>query len=214
MTMTDGTVIEGTAEEFAKLDKIITNNIKQENKPVQAGDIIRITDGLGKRNGEKMTVDSVSSSGDVIRVEETDERLNIGEIDFEIIERKEKPKFAEGDYVKVIGETYFGDITEGMYSKIIELNHRGGGQHILELIDGSDIDKAPSNSLEKVELTDGDLSFLRAGREPGECRVGDIVEHDDSVWFVNKGLGEVVGMLDDSGSPLVSAKNYEGIDIN
>src|SRR5690625_4496630 len=161
-----------------------------------------------------MTVASVYSSGDVIRIEETDERLNIGEIDFEIIERKEKPKFAEGDYVKVIGETYFGDITEGMYSKIIELNHRGGGQHILELIDGSDIDKAPSNSLEKVELTDGDLSFLRAGREPGECRVGDIVEYDEAMWFENKGLGEVVGMLDDGVSPLVSAKDYEGIDIN
>ena len=88
MTMTDGTVIEGTAEELAKLDKIITNNIKQENKSVQAGDIIRITDGLGKRNGEAVTVASVSSSGDVIRVEETDERLNIGGIDFEIIGRK------------------------------------------------------------------------------------------------------------------------------
>src|SRR5690625_3473355 len=116
MTMADETVIVGTAEELAKLDKIITNNPKQE-KPVQAGDIIRITDGLGKRNGEAMTVASVSSSGDVIRVEETDERLNIGEIDFEIIGRKEKPKFAEGDYVKVIGETEFGNIAEGSYAK-------------------------------------------------------------------------------------------------
>src|SRR5690625_4935479 len=110
MTMADGTVIEGTAEELAELHQITSNSIKIE-KPVQAGDIIRITDGLGKRNGEKMTVASVNSYGDVIRVEETDERLNIGEIDFEIIGRKEKPKFAEGDYVKVIGETFYGDIT-------------------------------------------------------------------------------------------------------
>src|SRR5690625_3396588 len=110
MTMADGTVIEGTAEELAELHQITSNNIKFE-KPVRAGDIIQITDGLGKRNGEKMTIASVSSSGDVIRVEETDERLNIGEIDFEIIGRKEEPKFVEGDYVKVIGETLYGDIT-------------------------------------------------------------------------------------------------------
>src|SRR5690625_389028 len=214
MTMADGTVIEGTAEELVKLEKIITNNIKQENKSVQAGDIIRITDGLGKRNGEKMTVASVNSSGDVIRVEETDERLDIGEIEFEIIERKEKPKFAEGDYVKVIGETVYGDITEGAYAKIVELNPYDSNNHKIEIIDGSEYDFAPTHYLEKVELTDGDLSFLRAGREPGECRVGDIVEYDDAVWFVNKGLGEVVGMLDDGVSPLVSAKDYEGGDTN
>src|SRR5690625_1388666 len=213
MTMADGTVIEGTAEELAELHQITSNSIKIE-KPVQAGDIIRITDGRGKRNGEKMTIASVSSSGDVIRVEETDERLNIGEIEFEIIGRKEKPKFAEGDYVKVIGETVYGDITEGAYAKIVELNPYGDGQHKLELIDGSDFDVAHPNSLEKVELTDGDLSFIKAGREPGECRVGDIVEYDDAVWFANKGLGEVIGMLDDRVSPLVSAKDYEGGDTN
>ena len=213
MTMTDGTVIEGTAEELAKLDKIITNNTKQE-KPVQAGNIIRITDGLGNRNGEKMTVASVSSSGEVIRVEETDERLNIGEIDFEIIERKEKPKFAEGDYVKVIGETLYGDITDGTYAKVSELSQFEDGLHRIELIDGSKYDLAFAHYLEKAELTDGVLSFIRAGREPGECRVGDIVEYDDAMWFENKGLGEVVGISDASGDPLVSAKNYQGVDSN
>src|SRR5690625_4291003 len=125
-------------------------------KTVQAGDIIRITDGLGNRNGEEMTVASVSSSGDVIRVEETDERLNIGEIEFEIIERKEKPKFAEGDYVKVIGETVYGDITEGAYAKIVELNPYDSNNHKIEIIDGSEYDFAPTHYLEKVELTDGD----------------------------------------------------------
>src|SRR5690625_1491609 len=174
MTMADGTVIEGTAEELAELHQITSNSIKIE-KPVQAGDIIRITDGLGKRNGEKMTVASVNSSGDVIRVEETDERLNIGEIDFEIIERKEKPKFVEGDYVKVIGETLYGDITEGTYAKVNELSQFKDGLHRIELIDGSEYDLAFTISLEKVELTDGDLSFLKAGREPGEIEKGDIV---------------------------------------
>src|SRR5690625_2468866 len=144
-------------------------------KTVQAGDIIRITDGLGNRNGEEMTVASVSSSGDVIRVEETDERLNIGEIDFEIIGRKEKPKFAEGDYVKVIGETLYGDITEGTYAKVNELSQFKDGLHRIELIDGSEYDLAFTISLEKVELTDGGLSFLKAGREPGEIEKGDIV---------------------------------------
>src|SRR5690625_1169791 len=148
-------------------------------KTVQAGDIIRITDGLGNRNGEEMTVASVSSSGDVIRVEETDERLNIGEIDFEIIGRKEKPKFAGGDYVKVSGETFYEGVTVGLYANIVDLNPYGAGQHKLELIDRSDFDVAPPNSLEKVELTDGDLSFIRAGREPGEIEKGDIVKGSD-----------------------------------
>src|SRR5690625_905840 len=174
MTKADGTVIEGTAEELAELHQITSNSIKIQ-KPVQAGDIIRITDGLGKRNGEAMRVASVSSSGDVIRVEETDERLNIAEIDFEIIGCKEKPKFAEGDYVKVIGETFYGDITEGTYAKVSELNQFEVGLHRIDLIDGSDCDLAFTISLEKVELTDGDLSFIRAGREPGETITGDLV---------------------------------------
>src|SRR5690625_3361697 len=165
--MADGTVIEGTAEELAELEKIIANNTKQE-KPVQAGDIIRITDGLGKRNGEKMTVASVSSSGDVIRVEETDERLNIAEIEFEIIERKEKTKFAEGDYVKVIGETVYGDITEGAYAKIVELNPYDSNIHKIEIIDGTEYDYALTHYLEKVELSARELSFLKAGRESDE----------------------------------------------
>src|SRR5690625_5144345 len=165
MTKADGTVIEGTAEELAELHQITSNSIKIQ-KPVQAGDIIRITDGLGKRNGEKMTIASVSSSGDVIRVEETDERLNIGEIDFEIIGCKEKPKFAEGDYVKVIGETFYGDITEGTYAKVSELNQFEVGLHRIDLIDGSEFDLAFTNYLEKVEIIEGYYSFIRAGREP------------------------------------------------
>ena len=204
MTMTDGTVIEGTAEELAKLDKIITNNTKQE-KPVQAGDIIRITDGLGNRNGEKMTVASVNSSGDVIRVEETDERLNIGEIDFEIIERKEKPKFAEGDYVKVIGETFYEDITEGMYAKIVGLSPYRKDQYKIELIDGLDFDFAPAHFLEKVELTDGDLSFIRARREPGEIEKGDIVK-----GISGFGDRRFFGETEDVGIESIGARDHDG----
>src|SRR5690625_135964 len=204
MTMTDGTVIEGTAEELAELHQITSNSIKIE-KPVQAGDIIRITDGLGNRNGEEMTIASVSSSGDVIRVEETDERLNIGVIDFEIIGRKEKPKFAEGDYVKVIGETVFGDITEGTYAKIVGLSPYRKDRYKFELIDGSDYDFAPTHYLEKVELTDGDLSFLRAGREPGEIEKGDIVKGSDK-YIANLFFGET----EDAGIDIIGVRNHDG----
>lgn len=149
-------------------------------KSAQAGDIIRITYGLGNRIGEEMTVASVSTSGDVIRVEETDERLNIGEIEFEVIGCKEKPKFAEGDYVKVIGETVYGDITEGSYAKIIELSPYDNNIYKIELIDGSEYDFALTHYLKKVELNDGDLSFIRAGREPGETITGDLVRVKDA----------------------------------
>ena len=204
LTMADGTVIEGTAGELAELHQITSNSIKIE-KPVQAGDIIRITGGLGKRNGEKMTVASVSSSGDVIRVEETDERLNIGEIDFEIIERKEKPKFAEGDYVKVIGETFYGDITEGTYAKVRELSQFEDGLHRIELIDGSEYDLAFTISLEKVELTDGDLSFIRAGREPGEIEKGDIVK-GSAKYIAHLFFGET----EDVGIDIIGVRDHDG----
>lgn len=204
LTMADGTVIEGTAEELAELRQITSNSIKIE-KPVQAGDIIRITDGLGKRNGEKMTVASVNSYGDVIRAEETDERLNIGEIDFEIIGRKEKPKFAEGDCVKVIGDTFYGDITEGMYAKISELSQFEDGLHRIELIDGSEYDLAFTISLEKAELTDGDLSFIKAGREPGEIEKGDIVKgrarHTNHMFF---------GETEDVGFDIIGVRSHDG----
>src|SRR5690625_3663046 len=174
-------------------------------KSAQAGDIIRITDGLGKRNGEAMTVASVSSSGDVIRVEETDERLNIGEIDFEIIERKEKPKFAEGDYVKVIGETFYGDITEGTYAKVSELSQFEDGLHRIELIDGSDYDRAFTISLEKVKLPDGELSFIRAGREPGEIEKGDIVKGSDK-YIAHLFFGET----EDVAIDIIGVRDHDG----
>ncbi len=49
------------------------------------------------------------------------------------------------------------------------------GDYRIDLIDGSDYDYAQPEALEKVELTDEDLTFLKIGRQPGEFKKGDVV---------------------------------------
>lgn len=95
----------------------------------------------------------------------------------ELINLSVEPSFdlSVGDYAKVTGLTFFGDITEGSYVKIIEVID-SYGEYEIELIDGSNYDFAEPEALEKVELTDRELTFLKAGRKPGEFKVGDLVE--------------------------------------
>ena len=83
-------------------------------------------------------------------------------------------EFSVGDYVKVVGPTVFNDIKEGAVAKITRPSGYDGDYKI-ELLDGSDYDFAKPHNLEKVEITDRDLSFLNAGRELNEYKVGDIV---------------------------------------
>ena len=121
MTMADGTVFEGTAEELAEL-----------------------------------------------------QRLSNGEPD-----EQAKPKLAVGDYAKVVGDSVFGDICEGTYVKISDDGYDDG--HIrIDLLDESDFDLVKPEALEKVELTDEDLTFLKIGRNPGEFKKGDIVRVKDA----------------------------------
>lgn len=116
-----------------------------------------------------------------------------------------------GDYAKVVGETRYGDIDEGTVVKVVE--ERVGlyvvdfGQKI-ELIDGTDFDRAKAGSLEKYEPTDRELSFLRAGRNFGETKKGDIVEVTDYIAGHNVGVIGLVTGVDEEGVALVTA--YDG----
>src|SRR5699024_6025156 len=67
MTLPNGSVIEGTAEELAELNEIINGEEQAEeetfSKPAQVGDIIRITDARitedEYENGDIMTVEKM-----------------------------------------------------------------------------------------------------------------------------------------------------------
>src|SRR5699024_1485386 len=89
----------------------------------------------------------------------------------------EEEVFSEGDYVKVVGETYYGTIGMGFdlgtIAKVGNHFNRDAGYRI-ELLDGTDFDRALAESLEKCDLTDREISFLRAGRDIGEVKPGDI----------------------------------------
>lgn len=89
-----------------------------------------------------------------------------------------KDELTAGTYVKVIGETYYRDISEGTIAKVTNGKDRDE-EYRIELLDGSDFDYAPIESLED-ELTAKELTFLEAGRKIDEYRRGDIAQVNDS----------------------------------
>ena len=133
MTLDDGTVIEGTAEEIAKLQRLVSEGEPVSNeyevgpktfpKPAQVGDRIRIIEAShadvikgNYGNGDVMTVIEIGNDGDVLKTNKYD-GLILSE-EFEIIGRgdtceremsflragREIGEVKEGDIVKVIGD--------------------------------------------------------------------------------------------------------------
>src|SRR5690554_4287914 len=182
--------MEGTAEESRQLlrlfnDKeekdVVQPKYKTENRPAKVGERILITNAEidePYENGAVFEVASVDCEGDVWTKEEG---LFVLRSEYEVITEETvetaeqaNPKFAVGDYVKVVGPTYFGNIKEGTISKIKDpIDYEG--DYLIVLPDGSKFDYAKPHNLEKVEITSRDLSFLNAGREVNEYKVGDIV---------------------------------------
>lgn len=166
LTTPGGTIIEGTAEELAKLQQLTggesetegddTPSVRTFDKPAQVGDTIRITNAYsaGGRydDGGVLTVKSVDDDGDVIGVEEFEESHYIADEEFEIIGRKTK-SLSEGDYAKVVGDTYRRDIKEGSIVKITE-DKDYDGDYKIELLDGTDYDYAKEESLLYVDEAD------------------------------------------------------------
>lgn len=200
LTMTDGTVIEGNAEEIAELRRLTGGKIDDKPKCKEEGndDKPKVYDARGNEikegdrvklqvkgeprhgwgdvsNGEIGTVDYITDEKEVVVNFPSDSHWYA--LPNELINLSAEPSFglSVGDYAKVTGLTVFGDITEGSYVKIVEYID-SDGEYKIELIDGSDYDYAEPEALEKVELTDRELTFLKAGRKPGEFKVGDLVE--------------------------------------
>jgi len=188
--MTDGTVIEGTTEEITEVLRLFNGEeekdvdqpkYKTENRPAKVGERILITNAEidePYENGAIFEVASVDCDGDVWTKEE--ERFVVRS-EYEVIieengetAEQANPKFVVGDYAKVVGPTYFGNIKEGTITKIKDpIDYEG--DYLIVLPDGSKFDYAKPHNLEKVEITSRDLSFLNAGREVNEYKVGDIV---------------------------------------
>ncbi|MEK4178524.1 hypothetical protein NSQ61_02860 [Aeribacillus sp. FSL K6-1121] len=92
------------------------------------------------------------------RVAELERRLSA-------IERQSE-RLKVGDYARVVGDTYYGDITENQIVEITcDLNE--DGLHRIELLDGSDYDYARPSALEKI--TDEEVDeYMRSQFKKGD----------------------------------------------
>src|SRR5699024_3203268 len=122
--------------------------------PGQKGDMISIGYNWGGNEGYP-TLDQVKLVRKAEDIEESTKEFNVG------------------DYAKVTGETYNDDILAGAIVKIYREKDVDGDYRI-DLVDGSDYDYAQAESLEHYEPTEREMSFLRAGRDIDEFKVGDI----------------------------------------
>ncbi len=120
--------------------------------------------------GDVLTVVEVDSVNN-IRVEGIDVGLLSSE--FKVVEIvPDAPTFEVGDYAKVVGRTFAGDLTTGSIVKITK-EADCDGEYRAELLDGSDYDHAPASSLEK--LSEKEAKFAKIGRKVDEYKDGDIV---------------------------------------
>src|SRR5699024_9453332 len=118
-------------------------------------------------------------------------------------EEETAKEFNVGDYAKVTGETYNDDILAGAIVKIYREKDVDGDYRI-DLVDGSDFDYAQAESLEHYEPTEREMSFLRAGRDIDEFKVGDIAEVEHSPCASKK--GSLVTVESTNGESSVSAE--------
>lgn len=157
MTLNDGTVIEGIAEEVAKLQRLISEGdpVNDEYefgpktflKPAQIGDRIKIIDAYHKDviegnygNGDIMTVIEVDKDGDVIK---TDKHSGvILSREFKIIGRGDTRE-REMSFLRAgreIGEVREGDVVKVIGDNVRKSANRDGDIGVVDLIDEDDDD--------------------------------------------------------------------------
>jgi hypothetical protein len=122
------------------------------------------------------------------------------------------PPLKVGDYVKVVGSTRFGDISEGTIVKIT-CDADSDGEHRIDLPNGSDYDYAKPEALEKASAEDfakkkETAKWAEIGRKPGEYKEGDIVRVIGEGSHIKGTIGVVV-VADGTKIPKVEAI-YEG----
>src|SRR5699024_2929940 len=155
MTMPDGTVIEGTAESLAEMQKLTAEQAEEE---------VEVED-------EK-------------EEDKTSNHFNIGDkVRICIPEHKETEHGRAGVTNDEIGtvKDIVGDSIEVKFLSFSDIHTWSGNPSELEVV---------------READEIDLSFIRAGREPGEFVVGDIVEVTESRSGHYVGtIGEIVKVL-------------------
>lgn len=109
---------------------------------------------------------------------------------------KERP--TEGDFVKVIDKKGYHHIDIGEYVKIV-LDDKSEVPFKCEKLDGRYADWLRKDEVEKV-TDENALKFLRAGRKPGEFKVGDIVKGPKGNSFVD--IFEVIEIREGSTCPI------------
>ncbi|QNM43711.1 hypothetical protein [Shouchella clausii] len=112
--------------------------------------------------------------------------------DEEVAEAKAALKV--GDYAKVVGRTYLGDIKTGTVVKIT-VDADEDGDYKIELLDGSDHDYAQASSLEKVDADKAETieKWAKIGRGVNEYKEGDIVSGSGPFVLCAAGEVECVG---------------------
>src|SRR5699024_8629853 len=121
----------------------------------------------------------------------SDMRLATAEERAEYYRKEKAEELKVGDYARVTGETYWGDIGVGAIVKVSKTADRDG-EYQIYLLYGSDYDYAKHESLEKVDVSQRELSFLRAGRTVGEIKDGDIVKVERNIHSHHFDIGEVI----------------------
>src|SRR5699024_9397246 len=126
----------------------------------------------------------------------------------EEIEAAMTEELSVGDYVKVVGIAHFEIIDEGTIAKIIA-NKDDEGDYKIELLDGTDYDYAKPELLEKVEISDRELTYVKAGREINHNKVGDIVRVTEGYSGIREGDIGVVTNEQFDGFPKVRVGDCE-----
>lgn len=154
MTMPDGTVIEGTAESLAEMQKLSAEHVEEE---------------VGVEDEKEE--------------DKTSNHFNIGDkVRICVPEHEETKHSRAGVTNDEIGtvKAINGDKIEVKFLSYSDTSTWSGHPSELEVVEGDEID----------------LSFIRAGREPGEFVVGDIVEVTESRSGHYVGtIGEIVKVL-------------------
>lgn len=157
-------------------DKVIVVNVAMGNGEYDVGDVLTVEEVLGSTG--------IRAEGTLIGLYSREYKV----VEISPYETTTTPTIKVGDYVRVVGDTYYDDIDEGTIVKITK-KADNDGDYKITLLDESDFDLAPASSLEK--LTEKEAKFAEIGRKVDEYKVGDIVE----VIEDNYGLGEVGGIF-------------------
>lgn len=165
-----------------------------------------ITSATPKIGDKVIVVNEISSRGkyavgDVLTVEKLVggtgihvEGIGVGLLsrEFKVVETApDDSAFEVGDFAKVVGRTFAGDLTTGSIVKITD-EADCDGDYRAELLNGSDYDHAPASSLEK--LTEKEAKFAEIGRKVNEYKVGDIVEVTKDHY--GSPVGSIIELID------------------